>query len=400
MPYILAIIVACALLLVIAHVMIRRRGDCLLQFDASRIRDQKIFERHEEIELSFSLPITNRGSQQGLLIDCFARLQPEGDTYKDVHVHAKIVLTANPRRDDYWEAIIIKAGQEDWATIILTIKTDGHGDVIKSYLERFIIDIFYKYYGRNLMSYRRFPVECKLSSYSASSEPAMVKKFVPPPEKPAPDGSLQATVVPIKTHLLRPKEEMDDVIRRYTEGIAEPGDIFTIAESALAIMQGRVYYVEDIEPRFLANWINKLFKKDSSLSSPYSLEMGFREVGVPRIVLATVIGVLGRFIGRSGDFYRVVGKSVATIDDCTGTLPPYDKCVVMGPVDMKETVESIKKNNQLEAAIVDVNDLKRVDILASTCPHHAGYLQEALVNNPAGNANEQTPIVLVRAPKK
>jgi hypothetical protein len=380
--------------------MIRRRGDCCLHLDATRIKDRRIYEHNEEIEISFSLPIMNTGSQQGLLIDCFARLQPEGDKYKDIDIHAKIVLSANPRRDDYWEAIIIKAGMEDWVTIIVTVKTDGHGDVINAYLERFIIDIFSKYYGRNLMSYERFSIECTRADFQVSSEPAITKKFTPSPEMPGGVKSASRTVIPIKTHLLRPKEEVKSIIKQYTGEIAEPGDIFTIAESALAIMQGRVYYVEDIKPRYLANWINKLFKKDSSLSSPYSLEMGFREVGVPRILLATLIGVMGRFIGRSGDFYRVVGKSVATIDDCTGTLPPYDKCVVMGPVHLKEVVESIKKNTQLEAAVVDVNDLKRVDILASTCPQLAGYLQEALVNNPAGNANEQTPVVLIKAPKQ
>ena len=92
-------------------------------------------------------------------------------------------------------------------------------------------------------------------------------------------------------------------------------------------------------------------------------------------------------IGRSGDFYRAAGKQVATIDDCTGTIPPYDKCVVMGPVDLMNVVSSIKKQSDLEAAIVDVNDLRKVDILAITDEKYVPYLQKCLDRNPQGNAD-------------
>jgi hypothetical protein len=47
-------------------------------------------------------------------------------------------------------------------------------------------------------------------------------------------------------------------------------------------------------------------------------------------------------------------------------------------------------------AVVDVNDLGRVKVLASSpgCDH--ALLMRALKPNPAGNANERTPLVLVR----
>jgi hypothetical protein len=128
--------------------------------------------------------------------------------------------------------------------------------------------------------------------------------------------------------------------------------------------------------------------------------MAFREVGVMRIILATIAGVLGKMIGRSGDFYRVAGKLAATIDDCTGTIPPYDKCVVLGPSKVTEVVKTIREKTGLEAAVVDVNDLGKVDVLAVTNTAHIPYLQKSLERNPAGNANEQTPIVLIRAPGK
>ena len=40
--------------------------------------------------------------------------------------------------------------------------------------------------------------------------------------------------------------------------------------------------------------------------------------------------------------------------------------------------------------------LKAVKVLAATADVPAGFLEQALISNPAGNANEQTPVVLVR----
>ncbi|HAO09696.1 MAG TPA: F420-0:Gamma-glutamyl ligase, partial [Planktothrix sp. UBA8407] len=48
------------------------------------------------------------------------------------------------------------------------------------------------------------------------------------------------------------------------------------------------------------------------------------------------------------------------------------------------------------AAIVDVNDLKAVKILAATSGLSTALIEQALRSNPAGNADEQTPLVLIR----
>jgi hypothetical protein len=47
-------------------------------------------------------------------------------------------------------------------------------------------------------------------------------------------------------------------------------------------------------------------------------------------------------------------------------------------------------------AVVDVNDLGRVKVLASSSGCDEALLERALRPNPAGNANERTPLVVVR----
>lgn len=389
------------MLIALEEILVAWRGDCKIDLDLKRVEDFEMHENEKELSLKFSIPFINTGKQQGLLIDCKSELQPEGDKYKIIDIHSKVISKSNPRYDDYWEANIIKPGGECWVLILIKVKATDLGlDKIKEYLERFVVDIFYKYYGRDLITYKKCSVKLKLSQFTPSTALSFKIMKTNAESSSSTRGSTYERVLPIRTHLLRPHEDIIGILEKYVSDKAETGDIIAIAESAVAILQGRVHYVEEIHPRFLARKISKLFAKDSSLSSPYSLEMAFREVGVFRILLATVVGVFGKIIGRSGDFYRVAGKRVATIDDCTGTIPPYDKCVVMGPINTDEVVRSIKEKTGLEAAIVDVNDLRKVDILAITNTAYIPLLQKSLEENPQGNANEQTPIVLIKAPER
>ena len=50
----------------------------------------------------------------------------------------------------------------------------------------------------------------------------------------------------------------------------------------------------------------------------------------------------------------------------------------------------------MEAAIADANDLKRAMILAATPGLDPQAVSKMLLDNPFGNAAEQTPIVVIR----
>lgn len=54
-------------------------------------------------------------------------------------------------------------------------------------------------------------------------------------------------------------------------------------------------------------------------------------------------------------------------------------------------VEDIKAQTGLEVAIVDVNDLKRVKVLAATAGVSESLLNAVLIDNPAGNALSKRP---------
>ena len=85
------------------------------------------------------------------------------------------------------------------------------------------------------------------------------------------------------------------------------------------------------------------------------------------------------------------------IDDITGTTPPYDKSIVLGPKDTQIFCMEASRELNVNVAIVDVNDLGRVKILSTNNINNNKSIKRALTSNPAGNANQQTPLVLIRS---
>lgn len=207
-------------------------------------------------------------------------------------------------------------------------------------------------------------------------------------------------VLPIKTHLLSHIDDPIEVIRRYVLPYSQPGDIVTIGESPLAIIQEQWMHPNEVKLGWTASRLCYYFNQKASISTAYGLQSLVDQVGPLRVAFAFVAGVLAKVVlKRPGAFYELAGEAARLIDDVTGTLPPYDRFIVLGPKDSQQVVDRIKQETGLDAAIVDVNDLKAVKILAATAGTSVQVLEAGLRSNPAGNADEQTPLVLIR-PKR
>jgi hypothetical protein len=203
-------------------------------------------------------------------------------------------------------------------------------------------------------------------------------------------------VMPIRTHLLTPLDNPVEMVKRYVAPHAKPGDVVTIGETPVAIMQGRWHYPENIQPGWVARRVCQFFLPTSSLATACGMQVLVDIVGPTRILFAWLGGVLGKLVGQSGMFYRLAGEQARLIDDVTGTLPPYDQFIVLGPDQPQKVVDQIQRETGLGAAIVDVNDLGAVKILALSQGLSSQIVTEALRSNPAGNGDEQTPVVLIR----
>ncbi|TEB05073.1 F420-0:Gamma-glutamyl ligase [Pelotomaculum schinkii] len=201
--------------------------------------------------------------------------------------------------------------------------------------------------------------------------------------------------ISIRTHIITEKDDIVDVVLKYTGEIAAPGDIIVVAESVVAISQGRAILHETVKPGLLAHFMCRFPGKEGSLAAPHSMQVAIQEAGTGRFLLGVAAAGLGRLIGRRGDFYRVAGRQLAQIDDFAGTMWPFDRHIVMGPRDPQGVVDRIKAATGAEAVIADVNDIGKVDILAATDRVDRKMLSSYLKDNPHGNDDQQTPIVVL-----
>lgn len=285
---------------------------------------------------------------------------------------------APARPDNYWFAYIVKTAKSTG----LKVKVDIQGPDL-SKLKAVWVKIHYLTYGPE--------------GRIAKMGNVVVPLKYPDPNAPQNWRSTpQAEVLPIPTHLLGPLDSPIDTVKRYVEPYAKPGDIVTIGETPVAIMQGRWRHPSEIKPGWVARRICYFFMPTSSLATACGMQTLVDLVGPVRVVYAFVVGAIAKnFLGQAGMFYQLAGDQARLIDDVTGTLPPYDQFIVLGPENPDKIVQDIYEVTGLKAAIVDVNDLKAVKILAATSGTDIDLVTGALLDNPAGNADEQTPVVLI-----
>jgi hypothetical protein len=203
-------------------------------------------------------------------------------------------------------------------------------------------------------------------------------------------------VLPLRTHLLGVLDNPKEVLERYAGTLIQPGDVLTIGETPLAVIQGRYHHPANVEPSLLARQLCRVFHPTSSLATACGLQSLIDVVGPAQVLCAWLVGTALKAVGSKGWFYRLAGDQARLIDDVTGTTPPYDQTIVLGPQDPQAFCEAMARSLGVGVAVVDVNDLGRVKVLASNSGCDEALLHRALRPNPAGNANERTPLVLVR----
>ncbi|NEP43378.1 MAG: F420-0:Gamma-glutamyl ligase [Okeania sp. SIO2H7] len=287
---------------------------------------------------------------------------------------------APAREDDYWFAYIVKVGKKTKLKISIEIT------------------------GTDLNKLKSAWVRVNYVTYGPQGRIPKVRQIVLPLQYPEATASPNkreianvAEVLPIKTHLLGPLDNPIEIVKRYVMPHAKNGDIVTMGETPLALMQGRFRHPSEIKPGWVAKRICYYFLPTSSLATACGMQTLVDIMGPVRVFGAFVLGAIAKkLLGKPGVFYQLAGEQARLIDDVTGTLPPYDQFIVLGPENPEEVVRQIEAETGLGAAIVDVNDLKAVKILASTPDVSISLLEKALRSNPAGNADEQTPLVLIK----
>jgi len=283
--------------------------------------------------------------------------------------------------NNYWPTTIIKSNSEIFIKIILKFKNEDFRNKIK-YLW---LKVFWENYGHFGIINKQ---DCFLVNLSRVKQ--YKKEIIEIPL----NKSYKALA--IKTDLLGCFDKPVDTVVNYCKGVSKKNDILTIGESPLAIMQKRYISPQNLKYSFYSKILCYFFHPTSSLATACGMQLLINKIGVTKITVSLFIGFLFKLIGINGIFYRLTAPESSLIDDISGTVTPYDKSIVMGPVNAKLFCEEVSRLLNIDVAVVDVNDLGGVKILASSNLSVNKILKTALRVNPAGNADEKTPIVLIR----
>ena len=286
--------------------------------------------------------------------------------------------------DDYWTAFIVKSQSN--TTLNLNIDIINEISAVNEIeLEAIWVEINWVNYGPfgrlNCLDGFVIPINELKTNFSNTLWESVDKTI---------------DVLPIKTHILGRLDHPYDLLKKYCKEFIQYGDILTIGETPLAIMQGRYIFPSTLKVNFIARILCKGFHPTSSLATACGMQSLINLVGPSRLIFSFLIGGLLKIFGVKGMFYRLAGSQARLIDDITGTTPPYDQTIVLGPINAELFCKQASEELGVSVAVVDVNDLGKVKILASSPGCDRITLKKALISNPAGNANEHTPIVLIR----
>jgi len=361
----------------------RTRENAVTEFVPVKRSKWEIITEDREVKYVCEIPIINFSNfYEATVVDVKSslRLLYKAKRPDDLNADVDIIpLHKEVREDGYWPAYILTP--KTTLNVKISINLKGNLSRINE-IHAGIIRLDYQIYSRYRLKNQFTEIILVTDTHK--------------PEQPEPIEENDFTIFPIKTHLLSDIDDVADVVENYTKEFRQKGDIVAIAESVAAITQRRYRHPLEVKPGWWASRLCLLIPNAGSLSSRYGMQCAIDEVGLGRMLLAVKLGALFKLVGKKGWLYIIAGKQSELIDDITGTMPPYDKYIVLGPYMAEQMVKKIKEKSGVEAAIVDVNNLKRVFILAGTEGVDKNKLTRCLVNNPTGNAAEQTPFVLIR----
>lgn len=234
----------------------------------------------------------------------------------------------------------------------------------------------------------------------------MPRSATPPLAAPISRGAVEVDGIAyeryvVKTHLVHVKEPLLDVLRKYVTPAVQAGDFIALSEKLVAISQGRVIHRSLVQPGLLAKVIVKgvtKLKDDVGFSDPAKMQVAIYRAGWWRMAAAMTVGGVTRLFGRRGDFYRIAGHRVSEIDGFNPhTIKPFNEFAMLGPEDPQRDAQNIEDATGWPTVIMDANNVN-VEILGMSrgVPLSRAAARLVLLDNPIGQSDEQTPIVVVR----
>lgn len=219
---------------------------------------------------------------------------------------------------------------------------------------------------------------------------------------------------PVRTHFITPleksptsltgqaeKDGLEKILQEYVLPYLNKNDIIVLGQKIVSILQKRIVYKKDLKPGFWAKFLSRFARKTPygfSVGNPLKMQVAINLAGLPRILLASLLAGIFKIFKIYGIFYRLAGHQINQLDGFYGeAFPQYSEIGILGPIDCSHLCQKLKEKYGFSFAIVDVNDLGG-NILGKSqdLKGKENLLLKILRDNPAGQSNEQTPILILR----
>jgi tetratricopeptide (TPR) repeat protein len=227
-------------------------------------------------------------------------------------------------------------------------------------------------------------------------ELGQVEPLAAPRIAPVDEDAAGIRRIPIKTDFITARTGLMPLLDDATRDQREPDDIVVLAESPAASGQGRLIPLELVDETPLAAFLSRFVGAIGPLHSPKGMQGAIMEAGKARVAVAAVAGAAGKLLKRKGWFYKVAGPATAMIDDVAAAMPPNDHHMVFGPLRPDDLATELAGKLGNPVAVVDANHLTGAWVVGASTGVDREWLTDALRDNPAGNEDERTPVVLVR----
>ena len=206
----------------------------------------------------------------------------------------------------------------------------------------------------------------------------------------------------IRTHFVEVGESQVALVEKYVLPLYQAGDVLSFGAKVMAMCTRNVKTREEVKPGFWANFLWRFAGINHTgvgMHEPYKLQLVIDMCGLPRVLLAAVVSAVTRPFGVHGLFYKICGKGVGGIDGFyfRSSFDRYKQLALINPPNPVELCNALEKETGIPVVLMDANDIEQNQLgKCDDFPLTDEEIQDAMADNPSGQGDELTPLILIR----
>ncbi len=206
----------------------------------------------------------------------------------------------------------------------------------------------------------------------------------------------------IQTHFVQRGEDQAALVEKYVRPLYREGDMLSFGAKVMCMCVESVKTRDEVKPGFWAKLLWRFAAINTTgvgMHEPYKLQLVIDICGLPRVLLAVFCSAVTKPFGIHGVFYKVCGKGVGGIDGFyfRSSFDLYKQMALINPDNPGELCDELYRKTGIPVVLMDANDLQRDQLgKSSNFPLTDDQIQDAMKDNPSGQGDEMTPLILIR----